>query len=289
MHNRHHTHPWIKFFILSAVFHGLILFILFFVYQDAHLDLTLIMRAAHLNQPVVIVQNQQSLPVLKKDGAKKGAVIAAPAIAKKEKSIKKSATSLASLKAEKAATVVAKEKKKVVKKTVVAKKTAKKGQEKSVKKEKVVAQIKKEIPLKKVVEKKISPPLQSISQAPPIETAQKIEPVPVPVISQAHTPAIQDDPSLATLIDSAATDEQAMMRYAELQEEFARCWKPPIGMAPDCVCQVTLFINKKGEKENIAVQSSGVFMYDVAVRAAIHTMQLPRWAHNKSLTIVFRP
>ncbi len=82
---------------------------------------------------------------------------------------------------------------------------------------------------------------------------------------------------------------EAHRRQVLLQEELAKCWKPPIGVPCDCVCQIKVVVSWNGiVKELDVAKSSGVLMYDVAARSALHTMKMPAWSKGKSLTITFK-
>ncbi len=82
---------------------------------------------------------------------------------------------------------------------------------------------------------------------------------------------------------------EAQRRQALLQKELTNCWKPPIGVPQDCVCQIKVAVNWDGTIKELAVaQSSGILMYDVAARSALYTMKMPSWSKGKSLTVTFK-
>jgi len=82
---------------------------------------------------------------------------------------------------------------------------------------------------------------------------------------------------------------EAQRRQALLQKELAKCFKPPIGVPPDCICQIKVVVNWDGTvKELVVEQSSGILMYDVAARSAFYTMKIPSWSKGKSITVTFK-
>jgi len=91
------------------------------------------------------------------------------------------------------------------------------------------------------------------------------------------------------LVQANYREVEAHRRQVLLQKELAKCWKPPIGVPHDCVCEIKVVVNWNGiVKELDVAKSSGVLMYDVTARSALHTMKMPAWSKGKSLTITFK-
>ncbi len=83
-------------------------------------------------------------------------------------------------------------------------------------------------------------------------------------------------------------DVEAMRLYAVLQKKLAKHWHPPIGMIKDYSCQIKILINWSGQIQELEmVQSSGILMYDIAARSALHEMHMPDWVRGKSIIITF--
>ena len=82
---------------------------------------------------------------------------------------------------------------------------------------------------------------------------------------------------------------EALRMQAQLQKEIVQKWKPPIGVSPDCTCDVSFFVNTTGGVENIKMaKSSGVMMFDISTRQALCAIKMPHWTHGKTLTITFK-
>ncbi|HLC06957.1 MAG TPA: TonB C-terminal domain-containing protein [Candidatus Babeliales bacterium] len=82
---------------------------------------------------------------------------------------------------------------------------------------------------------------------------------------------------------------EALRRGAQLQKELVHKWQPPIGVSPECTCEISFFVNKKGIVENLKmVKSSGVIMFDISARQALFSMKMPQWTHGKPLIISFK-
>lgn len=82
---------------------------------------------------------------------------------------------------------------------------------------------------------------------------------------------------------------EALRKQAQLQKEIVQKWSPPIGVSPDCMCEVSFFVTSTGKIENIKIiKSSGVMMFDISVRQAIFAMKMPQWTYGKPLTISFK-
>ena len=92
---------------------------------------------------------------------------------------------------------------------------------------------------------------------------------------------------------STLTTQQDVVGIPEyvfaFQQQIAQKFTPPIGIASDAQCQIKMMISWEGAMQDVTVeQSSGILMYDVAARSAVHKLSLPRWTWGKSLTIVFK-
>ena len=82
---------------------------------------------------------------------------------------------------------------------------------------------------------------------------------------------------------------EALRMQAQLQKEIVQKWKPPIGVSPDCTCDVSFFINTAGGIENIKmVKPSGVMMFDISARQTLCAIKMPHWTYGKTLTINFK-
>jgi hypothetical protein len=167
------------------------------------------------------------------------------------------------------------------------------------KKQPVIEQ-KKETPKKediKKVEPKIEPKkeVKPTPQATPIVEQPKTEPVKPANPESPVAQAIDIEQTIIPVIPENAQishnyrEVEALRRGAQLQKELVQKWKPPIGVSPDCMCEVSFFVNTAGTIEDLKmVKSSGVVMYDISARQALFAMKMPQWAHGKTFTIGFK-
>lgn len=82
---------------------------------------------------------------------------------------------------------------------------------------------------------------------------------------------------------------EALRRGAQLQKELVQKWKPPIGVSPECMCEISFFVTTAGKIEDLKmVKSSGVMMYDISARQALFAMAMPQWTYGKPLIISFK-
>lgn len=82
---------------------------------------------------------------------------------------------------------------------------------------------------------------------------------------------------------------EALRRGAQLQKELVHKWQPPIGVSPDCTCDISFFVTKQGTIEQLKmVKSSGVMMFDISARQALFSMKMPQWTYGKPLIISFK-
>jgi outer membrane biosynthesis protein TonB len=165
-------------------------------------------------------------------------------------------------------------------------------------------------PATKKVEKKAT---TSITP-PQVITPKKVEskPTPTPKVEQKQTeskptpaPIKKEDTcalktnvknkEIAKIIPENAQisnnyrEVEALRRHAQLQNEIVKQWKPPIGISPDCTCEISFYVNTTGNLENIKmIKCSGIIMYDISARQALFAMKMPQWTHGKSITINFK-
>jgi len=139
-----------------------------------------------------------------------------------------------------------------------------------------------------------------------VETVQKIEPASAHVSEEAlpvlcslgvrgaKSEAIADKqkketPSINAQVSNNFREVEALRRGAQLQKELVQKWQPPIGVSPDCTCDISFFVNKEGIIQNLKMaKSSGVMMFDISARQALFAMKMPQWTYGKPLIISFK-
>jgi hypothetical protein len=167
---------------------------------------------------------------------------------------------------------------------------------------------KKEIPpvIKKTDVKKVEPAKQEIvkqevvkNTEPKIEPKKEVEPSKpvqetpkfIPPVAQALDTTQEIVPVIPenAHISHNYREVEALRKQAQLQKELVQTWKPPIGVSPDCACEISFFVNSTGKIENIKmVQSSSVIMFDISARQALFAMKMPQWTYGKPFTINFK-
>jgi hypothetical protein len=147
---------------------------------------------------------------------------------------------------------------------------------------KKIEEVKKEVA--KIEQKKTTPVVEQPKQT-PVAKALDIE--------SSFAKASEDTATIPVIPENAHISHnyrevEALRKQAQLQKEIVQTWKPPIGVSPDCMCEVSFFINSTGKIENIKiVKSSGVMMFDISVRQALFAMKMPQWTYGKPFTISF--
>lgn len=142
-------------------------------------------------------------------------------------------------------------------------------------------------------EKKVIPTetIKSITPEKPVviekvETAQKLEPAKAQAIANKQK---QEAAPINAQVSNNFREVEALRRGAQLQKELVQKWQPPIGVSPDCNCDISFFVNKQGTIENLKmVKSSGVMMFDISARQALFAMKMPQWTYGKPLIINFK-
>lgn len=82
-------------------------------------------------------------------------------------------------------------------------------------------------------------------------------------------------------------DYKQLHAERDLYQLISQKWHPPFGVTVTSDCVVTGLVNQHGVIEITDLQSSGVLIFDIAVRSALQKMVLPPWAYEKTLTIHF--
>jgi hypothetical protein len=126
-------------------------------------------------------------------------------------------------------------------------------------------------------------------KAAPAETKPKAEPAKIiPTPQSTPAPAKKVIPDNAQICDNYK-EVEALRRHAQLHNEVVKQWKPPCGVPPTCACDISFFVNARGKIENLTIEkSSGVIIYDISARQALHLMTMPQWTHGKQLIINFK-
>ena len=249
---------WAKLFLISFSFHFVFFIWLFFLYHDASFDIAITVESKLFRPgaPVIFVPFKQKETVRAQNN---NSLVQRPLSVVKQKEPKTSIQKR-------------KENKVKAKKEQTKKPPEKKGA------------VKNKDKTSKLVEKKKASTEQ-------IKTKKDSKKETKNQINNAQNKQAKTQKSTGNQIGGQASyrEVEAQRRQALLQKELANCWKPPIGVPQDCVCQIKVAVNWDGTIKELAVaQSSGILMYDVAARSALYTMKMPSWSKGKSLTIMFK-
>lgn len=273
-----------KIALLSFFLHAIGLIFLFFVYKQSrmHLELTVNSSLLHVNIPVMfmstydkskstfdkVLSQINSTGPVKLAPVKETALIASAPVQKKE--IKQKETSLPDLKKNAPLLPDKKENKVPLKENteIQAKKVPLLGQK---------------IPVKAVT------PVIKTNQM----SSQKIDTNTLKGVSvNKEIKQIElNKYSESDPVHIKATPQEIILyrQQQQFQQELRSAWNPPVGIAKDKVCQITMHLDWNGKIKQLTIDvSSGILMYDTAARAALYTMKMPLWMQGKSLTISFR-
>lgn len=249
IHKRHLL--WAKLFGICLFFHLIFLFWIFCVYQDSSYILSIaVNKNLNYSSPIFFVPLGVSTAVQSKQTINPKA-----AVIKKPTSPKKTAP-------------------------IPVKKTESSPASQSVKNTATsIVDVKKQTPVASatphtIMEHKKEEP---ITTKKPVNQAPDKQQTVVPIIPEnAH-------------ISHNYREAEALRCSAQLQKELVQKWKPPIGVPPECTCEISFFVTTMGSIENLKmVKGSGVVMYDISARQALFSMKMPQWTHGKSLVINFK-
>jgi len=316
---------WFKLGLFSFAIHLVVLSLLFFVYRGSVGDLALTVRAAQLNTAIDVVW-VKSLPSERKRNNKE--TLRAPSTGAKTMADRQGKKKVTSTKSGPKTELKSEGEKKINKKKEVKKKKVgpshaqdergkkkklaeekKKIEEKKLEKKK--APEKKKIEEKGIVEEKKDPSSASGRTEEDKKPVEIKKPEPEPEIKKSDENEISQpvrpealEGQADTLLDQSQIDEQdlnfefsgsyrdleALQQFQELQEEISRCWRPPVGIAQTVSCQIKVSFDWDGKAQQIeTVKPSGILMFDVSSRNAVHAMEAPKFVRGKTFTITFTP
>jgi len=283
--NIHKKHLlWAKLFGFCLLFHLIFLFWIFCVYRDNSYILSIsVNKNMDYSTPIMFVPlgvpttSRPQVVASKKPIPPKPTVHIKPPVEKK----------IVAPEIKKPTTIAAAAPKKIEEKkqpTAEPKKVTPPASTVDVKK---IEEVKKELP-------KVEPPKK------PEPVAQKPQPVtPAPAQKEIAQPSIAQaldiEQTIVPVVPENAhishnyREVEALRRGAQLQKELVQKWKPPIGVSPECMCEISFCVNISGGIENLKmVKNSGVMMYDISARQALFAMKMPQWTHGKPLIISFK-
>lgn len=267
IHKRHLL--WAKLFGICLFSHLIFLFWVFCVYRESDYTVSISLnKKLDYSAPILFVprgvQTQTAPTAVKPTPAKATAAAAKPATIKP---ITKSPAP------KKAPTVMAQTVKPELPKPTPAP-VVKKEDVKPIETKKETP--KKEEPIPTPVKKEAAP-IVPPKEAAPVAKALDIQQTIVPIIPEnAH-------------VSDNYREVEALRRHAQLQNEIINCWKPPFGVPPTCGCDISFSVSPTGTVHDVIIKkSSGVVMYDISARQALHAMTMPKWTHGKQLIINFK-
>lgn len=272
---------WREFAAFSVLLHVVILFALLVVYKGSSEYRMTVRAGVPRNVPVIFMPMHKSMnKFVAGSGAPQQSTSASETIQKNtmQKSatapaVKKAATSLAHSSPAKKSMRGAQQgaRKKTVQKPATKKQAPQKGAQQT-------AKNKKEIKKPEPVIKKEEPVAQQPEQA--------VVPANVCAHAEIASPGIEVGPEGALLIGQQEMAALEMTTW--VQEAVAESWQPPTGLPEDLQCEIAVTVNWEGEIAEVnVVRSSGVSMYDMSAKQALHSFKAPQWAHGKTLTISF--
>ncbi len=173
-------------------------------------------------------------------------------------------------------------KKDAVKKKSAQKLCAKKPEPVAKKKRELVQQ--KAQPLPEPEPKKIPEPVVPTPPAEQLE--QAVEPIEPSVAHEIDVDAQGADPDVLYM---NRDEYDAYIMQEQIQQEVARTWRPPLGVAPGTQCVVTICVTWQGAIESYTIKEpSGILMFDMSVRASLKDMQMPRSSYGKEIMLTYK-
>jgi hypothetical protein len=127
-------------------------------------------------------------------------------------------------------------------------------------------------------------------QTVPLEQEEKkeiIDNVELPVQEEAVKQKKEVEKDLQQDVELETKNQKQLHAERDLYQLISQKWHPPFGVTVTSDCVVTGVVSQNGIIEITDLQSSGVLIFDIAVRSTLQNIVLPHWAYGKTLTIHF--
>jgi len=264
---------WTKLWLISFLGHTVFLMTVFFLYRGDYFSYNVTVRTKLLRSDVPIIFMPFYKVVNKRPA---GSTAQKTVVAKKREKIvtfpQKRTTIVAAISS----------KKEAVKQKVVQKKQKSKSVTPQKNKQKTAATTKKSSPKKSSINR--AKPLLAKSKAgKPVNKQQSMQ----KGRSTGHGSVPLAGEHKALYVGQVEMD--ALYMQKALQNEMARCWKPPVGLAKNLQCVLKILVDWNGGVSRTVVhRSSGALVYDISARTAVAQMRMPQWARGKEFNITFK-
>lgn len=280
---------WAHLVTLSVIVHGIVLFLLFFVYRGYYGEYDSYVVALGKKAATSVV----FLPLYKRVGSQ---VMTTAKTSSKSKVAKipqhvatktaKRGTSLESKQVKKRAPSSKPTPAPVTKKTSQQKTAEKKKQEvvqPAVRESKQVASKRpKEETHVKQPEKIIEPTKMTEKLEQEVSLPQ-VEPIEI-----AHNEVVPIHDENISPIYIGQAERDALLMHEQIQSAIEHYWHPPSGLSHDLVCDMRVVVGWDGKSKHITVEkASGVPVYDISARSALTKMTFPSCAFGKEIVIHF--
>lgn len=257
---------WSKIAAVAAFMHGMVLFLVLFVYRgygEYHIDVVSTMLDHQATVVLMPLHKKVSHPVAVKPSRKEQnvapAVQESVAIAPKSEGVQQPVPATTALVQERP----------VVKKPIIQKTRAKKRKQHSHERQK-----------KFVVE----PVVQKMPVAP------DVKPEPMPLQDNQTQNVSQNIEAMDNdVLYVGRAQLEALQMQTEIQQEVERRWKPPVGLSKELLCYIRVTIDWQGVVQKAYVEKpSGVLIYDVHARNAAREIVFPKTAWGKEIVLHFK-
>lgn len=140
--------------------------------------------------------------------------------------------------------------------------------------------------LKKLIEEKPKKvetvPVQN--EKPDIDKQQKIKEERLEKVVQQEEQRNDLDLENVEFVGYEQLDSIALQH--KIQDNIAKLFKPPVGIAKDVICELSVQVDQQGKAQAAkVVKSSGILAYDTAARGAIYKAEFPKEIYRKTITI----
>lgn len=156
--------------------------------------------------------------------------------------------------------------------------------------------------IKKLIPEKIIPPTLPIKKVPEpkkqmlqaqhsrkASTQEKMDTTLPNALPGGQSIPVQNNQQGPLQIHATPHAIEAYRQQELLHQELVKHWRPPAGIEKSAQCQITFTVGWNGAIQSFNIDnSSGILIYDIAARSALHAMPMPDWTKGKTFTILFR-
>jgi TonB C terminal len=114
-------------------------------------------------------------------------------------------------------------------------------------------------------------------------------PASVPLKASPIQDSVSQSVDGARAIHATKQEIQAYEQMQFLQQKVSEVWRPPLGLPAGTECSIACGVDTHGKVHTTTVEkSSGILMFDLTAKKAVHGLEFPIWVRGSNVIILFK-